>query len=69
MRHFASNPYPHLAWAQRLAPFLPLKSLPHWLRAPLMWGSASPSKAPRRSERAMAGGDKAVIRGRITGRC
>jgi pimeloyl-ACP methyl ester carboxylesterase len=62
---FASNPYPHLAWARRLAAFLPLKSLPRWLRAPLMWGSASPSKAPRQSERAMAGVDAAVIRRRI----
>jgi pimeloyl-ACP methyl ester carboxylesterase len=62
---FASNPYPHLAWARRLAAFVPLKSLPRWLRAPLMWGSASPSKAPRQSERAMAGVDAAVIRHRI----
>jgi pimeloyl-ACP methyl ester carboxylesterase len=62
---FASNPYPHLAWARRLAPLLPLKSLPRWLRAPLMWGSASPSKAPRQSERAMAGVDTGVIRRRI----
>jgi pimeloyl-ACP methyl ester carboxylesterase len=62
---FASNPYPHLAWARRLAPLLPLKSLPRWLRAPLIWGSASPSKAPRQSERAMAGVDAAVIRRRI----
>ena len=62
---FASNPYPHLGWARRLAPFLPLKSLPRWLRAPLMWGSASPSKAPRQSERAMAGVAASVIRRRI----
>jgi pimeloyl-ACP methyl ester carboxylesterase len=62
---FASNPYPLLAWARRLAPLLPLKSMPRWLRAPLMWGSASPSKAPRQSERAMAGVDTAVIRCRI----
>ena len=62
---FASNPYPKLAWARRLAAFLPLKSLPRWVRAPLMWGSASPSKAPRQSERAMAGVAAAVIRRRI----
>jgi pimeloyl-ACP methyl ester carboxylesterase len=62
---FASNPYPHLAWARWLAPLLPLKSMPRWLRAPLMWGSASPSKAPRQSERAMANVDAAVIRRRI----
>jgi len=62
---FASNPYPNLAWARRLAAFLPLKSLPRWLRAPLMWGSASPSKAPRQTERAMAGVAATVIRRRI----
>jgi pimeloyl-[acyl-carrier protein] methyl ester esterase len=62
---FASNPYPHLAWARWLAAFLPLKSLPRWLRAPLMWGSASPSRAPRQSERAMAGVAASVIRRRI----
>ena len=62
---FASNPYPRLAWARRLAAFLPLKSLPRWIRAPLMWGSASPSRAPRQSERAMAGVAASVIRRRI----
>ena len=62
---FASNPFPHLGWARHLAPFLPLKSMPRWLRAPLMWGSASPSKATPQSERAMAGVDAAVIRRRI----
>jgi pimeloyl-[acyl-carrier protein] methyl ester esterase len=62
---FASIPYPHLGWARRLAAFLPLKSMPRWLRAPLIWGSASPSKAPRQSERAMAAVDAAVIRRRI----
>ena len=62
---FASNPFHKLAWARRLAAFLPLKSLPRWMRAPLMWGSASPSTAPRQSERAMAGVATAVIRRRI----
>ena len=62
---FASNPYPRLAWARGLAAFLPLKSLPRWIRAPLMWGSASPSQAPRQSERAMAGVAAQVIRRRI----
>jgi pimeloyl-[acyl-carrier protein] methyl ester esterase len=62
---FAANPYPWLAWARPLAAYLPLKSLPRWLRAPLMWGSASPSRASRQSERAMAGVSTAVIRRRI----
>jgi len=63
---FASNPYPWAgAWARPLAKFLPLKSLPRWVRAPLMWGSASPNRAPRQSERAMAGVSAAVVRHRI----
>ena len=62
---FASNPFPWLAWARPLAEFLPLKSFPRWVRAPLMWGSASPKRAPRQSERAMAGVSAAVIRHRI----
>jgi pimeloyl-ACP methyl ester carboxylesterase len=62
---FASNPYPRLAWARRFAAFLPLKSLPRWIRAPLMWGSATPSRAPPQSERAMTGVATAVIRHRI----
>jgi pimeloyl-[acyl-carrier protein] methyl ester esterase len=63
---FASNPYSWVgAWARPLAKFLPLKSLPRWVRAPLMWGSASPNHAPRQSERAMAGVSAAVVRHRI----
>jgi pimeloyl-ACP methyl ester carboxylesterase len=62
---FASNPFPRLAWARPLAAYLPLKSLPRWVRAPLMWGSASPNRAPRQSERAMAGVSAEVIRHRI----
>ena len=63
---FASNPYSWAgAWVRPLAKFLPLKSLPRWVRAPLMWGSASPNRAPRQSERAMAGVSAIVIRQRI----
>jgi pimeloyl-[acyl-carrier protein] methyl ester esterase len=62
---FASNPFPYLAWARPLAAYLPLKYLPRWARAPLMWGSARPSRAPRQSERAMAGVSAVVIRHRI----
>jgi pimeloyl-[acyl-carrier protein] methyl ester esterase len=63
---FASNPYPWAGeWARPLAAYLPLKSLPRWIRAPLMWGSASPNRAPRQSERAMAHVSAAVIRHRI----
>jgi pimeloyl-[acyl-carrier protein] methyl ester esterase len=62
---FASNPFPRWAWARPLAIYLPLKSLPRWMRAPLMWGSASPDKAPRQSQRAMAGVSATVIQHRI----
>jgi pimeloyl-[acyl-carrier protein] methyl ester esterase len=62
---FASNPFPYLAWARPLAAYLPLKYLPRWARAPLMWGSASPRRAPRQSERAMASVSAVVIRHRI----
>jgi pimeloyl-[acyl-carrier protein] methyl ester esterase len=63
---FASNPYSWAgAWVRPLAKFLPLKSLPRWVRAPLMWGSASPNRAPRQSERAMASVSAAVVRHRI----
>jgi pimeloyl-ACP methyl ester carboxylesterase len=62
---FASNPFPWAGWAKPLAAYLPLKSLPRWVRAPLMWGSTSPKRAPRQSERAMAGVSAAVVRHRI----
>jgi pimeloyl-[acyl-carrier protein] methyl ester esterase len=62
---FAKNPFPWLWWARPLAAYLPLKSLPRWVRAPLMWGSASPHRAPAQQERAMAGVSPAVIRHRI----
>jgi pimeloyl-ACP methyl ester carboxylesterase len=62
---FAKNPFPWLWWARPLAAYLPLKSLPRWVRAPLMWGSASPQRAPAQKERAMAGVSPAVIRHRI----
>jgi pimeloyl-ACP methyl ester carboxylesterase len=62
---FAKNPYPWLWWARPLAAYLPLKSLPRWVRAPLMWGSASPQRAPAQMERAMAGVSPTVIRARI----
>lgn len=62
---FAKNPFPWLRWARPLAAYLPLKSLPRWVRAPLMWGSASPNRAPAQMERAIAGVSPAVIRHRI----
>jgi pimeloyl-ACP methyl ester carboxylesterase len=62
---FARNPYPYLNWARPLAAYLPLKTLPRWLRAPLMWGSISPRRASSQSDRAMSGVSAAVIRRRI----
>src|ERR1700722_10622976 len=62
---FARNPFPWWGWVRPLARWLPLKSLPRWVRAPLMWGSASPQRAPAKMERAMAGVSPAVIRHRI----
>lgn len=62
---FAKNPYPSLGWARAFAAYLPVKGLPRWVRAPLMWGSVSPSSAPSQVERAMSGVSAAVIRCRI----
>ena len=62
---FAKNPYPLLGWAKPLAIFLPLKSLPRWIRSPLMWGSLAASRAPARAERAIAGVSGRVVRRRI----
>jgi pimeloyl-ACP methyl ester carboxylesterase len=62
---FAKNPYPLFGWAGPLAARFPIKSLPRWVRAPLMWGSISPDHAPDQSTRAMAEVSEVVIRHRI----
>jgi len=62
---FAKNPFPWLGWTRPLAAYLPVKSLPRWVRAPLMWGSLSPDRAPSQMQRAMSGVSAAVIRQRI----
>lgn len=62
---FAKNPYPLFAWARPLAAWFPVKSLPRWLRAPLMWGSSAAARAPAPLNRAMAGVSQEVIRHRI----
>ena len=62
---FAGNPFPWAGWARPLAALLPLKALPRWVRAPLMWGSASPRRAPAQKDRAIFGVSPAVIRHRI----
>jgi pimeloyl-[acyl-carrier protein] methyl ester esterase len=62
---FAKNPFPWLRAVRALAVRVPFKSLPRWLRASLLWGSADPRSAPARAERASALVDKAVIRQRL----
>jgi isopenicillin N synthase-like dioxygenase len=62
---FAKNPYPLFGWAGPVAAWFPVKSLPRWVRAPLMWGSMSPDRAPGQLARAMADVSEAVIRRRI----
>ena len=49
---FVRNPYPLLGWAGPLASWFPVKSLPRWARAPIMWGSMSPDRAPDQVARA-----------------
>jgi len=62
---FGKNPYPWLGWAKHAAAWVPMKSLPRWLRAPLMWGARSPQRAPRQVDRAIAAVDARVLRRRV----
>jgi pimeloyl-ACP methyl ester carboxylesterase len=62
---FARNPLPWAGWASPLAQFVPLKSLPRWLRAVLMWGSGRARAAPAKADRALSGVDRAVLRRRV----
>jgi pimeloyl-ACP methyl ester carboxylesterase len=62
---FARNPLPWLRAVRALAVRVPFKSLPRWLRAPLLWGSGDPRRAPPGAERASAGVSAAVIRRRL----
>ena len=62
---FAKNPYPLFGWVQPLAAWFPVKSLPRWLRAPLMWGSMEPQRAPGQLTRAMSAVSEVVVRHRI----
>jgi pimeloyl-ACP methyl ester carboxylesterase len=62
---FARNPFPWLRPLRALAVRVPFKSLPRWVRAPLLWGSADPSSAPPAAQRASAGVAQAVIRRRL----
>jgi pimeloyl-ACP methyl ester carboxylesterase len=62
---FAKNPFPCLRAVRALAVRVPFKSLPRWLRAPLLWGSGDPRRAPPSAQRASAGVAPAVIRRRL----
>jgi pimeloyl-ACP methyl ester carboxylesterase len=62
---FAKNPFPWLRAVRALAVRVPFKSLPRWLRAPLLWGSGDPRRAPPSAQRASAGVTPAVIRRRL----
>jgi pimeloyl-ACP methyl ester carboxylesterase len=62
---FGRNPFPALGWAKPLVAFVPIKSLPRWLRSLLMWGSRSPRRAPKQAERAIAGVAAPVVRRRV----
>jgi pimeloyl-ACP methyl ester carboxylesterase len=62
---FAKTPYPALRWARHFVSRVPLRSLPRWLRAPLLWGSMQPKRAPAQKLRAMAGVDARVLQNRL----
>jgi pimeloyl-[acyl-carrier protein] methyl ester esterase len=62
---FAKNPFPWLRHVRPLAVRVPVKSLPRWLRAPLMWGSGNPRRAPPKERRAISAVATPVIRHRI----
>ncbi|HTV97988.1 MAG TPA: alpha/beta fold hydrolase [Steroidobacteraceae bacterium] len=62
---FAKNPFPWLRPVRALAAWLPVKSLPRWLRAPLMWDSRDPRDAPPRSMRSITRVAAAVVRRRL----
>jgi pimeloyl-[acyl-carrier protein] methyl ester esterase len=62
---FAKNPFPWLRPVRGLAVRVPFKSMPRWLRAPLLWGSGDPRRAPPSAQRASAGVAPAVIRRRL----
>lgn len=63
---FAKNPYPLLGWAAPFTFLVPMKSLPRWVRAPLMWGTQDAVRVPAQAERAIAAVADAVVRRRLT---
>lgn len=62
---FAKNPYPLLGWAGALARTFPVHALPSWVRAPFMWGAATPERACLERELATAVVGLRVLRHRV----
>lgn len=62
---FAKNPFPWLGPVGALAARVPFKQLPRWVRAPLLWGSTDPRRAPAAARRASASVSAAVLRRRL----
>ena len=59
------NPYPWLPGLALWAGLAPVKSMPRWLRARLLWDGAATGAVPRHSERATAGVPRAILRARL----
>jgi pimeloyl-ACP methyl ester carboxylesterase len=62
---FAKNPSPWLKLLKPLARRVSIKSIPRWVRAPLMWGRVSPKAAPAQVDRAVAGVADEVLQHRL----
>lgn len=62
---FARNPFPVPRWAAALSFLVPVKKLPRWVRAMLMWGSNDAAGAPAQADRATARVAGRVLRRRI----
>jgi pimeloyl-ACP methyl ester carboxylesterase len=59
------SPYPWLPGLARWAALAPLKSMPRWLRARLLWDGTAAGAVPRQSERATATVPRPILRGRL----
>ncbi len=61
---FAKSPYPRLRWIGALSFLIPVKALPRWARALVMWGSHA-AGAPAQADRAIAVVARSVVRRRL----
>jgi pimeloyl-ACP methyl ester carboxylesterase len=62
---FVRSPFPRLRWAAPLVARVPIKSLPRWMRARLLWGSDASAGIPGQAQRATARVAAAVLRTRL----